>query len=266
MSPTKKRIQYMKALFVVSLLCASQAVAGLLMEERFDYADGALKGLKGGIGFTSEGWSNTSNWTVENKAAVITANGSANSARNFVSALTAEANASFYFSFTITPESYTVAGFNDYLVFRSGTTQVFSIGSISDSWGYRLNINAGGANTQLTTGTTTPAGEAITVVGKFTFDDGRGKALLSVWINPSSESDLAKTATWTSSVSSLTNIMLSRQDNSSVANTIQSFDDIRIGTDWKSVTVSQIPEPKVFTMLAGVLMVGLAFWLRRSAK
>lgn len=263
MTPIKK-IAVFGAL--LAALGGGRLTATVLVTEAFDYADGNLHGKTGGTGFSGT-WSSggTTAITVSSEAAILTGAGASYSYRN----IQATSASDLYFSYTISStEMGTISSGSvyDVLIFKSSSTTIFSSGIYYDSNGLRLRATANGINTNLTDRTATSVDTAYTVVGKLTFDDGSGNAVLSIWINPTSEaSAIVHTQSWASSLTSVTQIVLQRYDSSGVGlGTSTAFDDIQIGTDWASVTV--IPEPSVS---AGILggVAGLAVvLLRRRPK
>lgn len=262
----------MASLFLI--LGAAHLSAALLVNESFDYVDGNLSGQNGGTGFTgawSVSGSGTITETVAGGLASLSGNsGTATASRTFSSAITSAGTSSFYFSFDVDVTALGSAvlsgshSFSDTLSFLSGST-VFSTSMFMTSSGYRLReAYNGGSTTAYINGNSTTTGVTYTVVGAFTFDTGAGEASLTIWLNPTSQASTSVTYTWTSTVTSITGISLARSDGFNVASgTTTTFDNIRVGTDWNSVTSSSVPEPASCAVLLGLAVAGLTVATRR---
>lgn len=250
---------------LVMACAASSLSADVLVEETFNYPDGNLSGKSGGTGFSgnwSFGTNGTGTVTVTNDAAVISG-GNTTWATRYINPVSSP---SFYFSYNISGSETTAVtsrSFLDVLVFKSGSSTLFQTGMYYDTYGLRLRATAGGVDTNLTTAATTTLDTVYTVVGKLTFNDGAGNAVLSIWINPTDESSPATyTQSWLSSPTSISQLVLQRYDSYVIgAGSSTMFDDIRIGTDWTSV--SSIPEPSTAAAFAGAAGLVLAAMKRR---
>lgn len=253
MTPIKK-IAVLGAL--LAALGAGRLTATVLVTEVFDYADGTLNGKSGGTGFSgnwSVGANGTGTVTVSGGAAVVTGIYSTWGTRAL--SLASSSSSSFYFSYDISSSAaatLATGSFVDALLFKSGGATLFRTGIYYYKDGFRLQGTGGSTSSYLTTLAATTVNTVYTVVGKFTFDDGAGNAVLSIWINPTTEASAPTyTSTWASTATSVTSIVLQRfDDNGYGGGSSTVFDDIVIGADWASVTA--IPEPRTAAALAGM--------------
>ncbi len=265
------------ALLAFAATFVPAAHAALLVSESFDYSGARVSGQNGGTGWGSV-WSGgsgaangstVSSLTIVNGAFQSTGNGNNLGPRSFTSALTSETNPTFYFSVNVTPVAYEALNqqVEDLLQFSVGPSQpvLFSVGVRASSDGV-FRVIASGNNRFINigpTGTTTPAlNVTYSIVGKFSFATGT----LEIWTNPigsESSSTLAGTITGISGTS-ISRVLLGRIGKTDIgANNITQFDDIKIGTDWASVTGINVPEPATTTLLIGAFVIGAGFAARQ---
>ncbi|RRJ95773.1 hypothetical protein Ga0100231_017310 [Opitutaceae bacterium TAV4] len=261
------RISIIVGMLASVAFCTTLPAAAPAVVEDFSYENGSLYNRNGGSGF-SNAWSNSATgWTVSNGAASISSTTETSSTRTLQTPITAAGDGHFYFSFTLTTDAYSTSttGFTDYLVFRDGGTTVFNVGSEKPAaYNYRLQARAGGSNLRLSDIIADPTGMSNLIVGKFVFNDGTGKAVLSLWLNPASGSNetlTTYTLTWSSTVTQISGIQLIRYVAAGNTSATESFDSIRIGSDWKSVT-SPIPEPSTYAVIFGAFVFGSVVFQR----
>lgn len=245
-----------------ALLTTALLPAATLATEDFSYANGSLYNLSGGTGFASA-WSGTStDWKVVDGSASISSAGTSGSSRKLSTSLTATTTPTFYFSFTLSVDAYGAGTgyFNDYLAFvNASDSAVFSVGgSKPASFDYRLQTElkgVTGAQRLISNNIANPEGSTFSIVGKFTFNDGTGNSVLSVWVNPTGTEDATAAAlvySWAVTETEITHIKLVRWAGGT-ANATESFDNIRIGSDWSSVT-GPIPEPSTYAVIFGAFV------------
>lgn len=264
---------------LLAVFGTAHLAAGLIVEESFDYTNNqTLSGKNGGSGFAGA-WSYnalTGSAAITTNANGVTVGGPGNVyARRAVDLNTTNAG-TFYFSYTISGSLLTYPegtnSLTDILQFRSGVEgsgnypELFWTGLFYNKDGIRIRVNSSGkTNSTILGAGSTKSNKVYTIVGQFTFNDGTGNAVLNVWLldpeNPSADPDY--TNSWASSITDITQIQIVRSDGSlSGGGASTTFGDIRIGTDWNSVT-SAIPEPGTAGVILGSAAIAAAACVRR---
>lgn len=230
---------------------AVQLRAGLLVEERFDYPQGASIGAKsGGSGFAGN-WifglnsaaGGTGALTALKGGVVVSGTHSTWATRTL--SVTADQAPVVYFSYDVSCvglEPLASNSFFDAVVFKTGKpggySTLFQAGlHYGATSGLRVRVTAGGAESTLVGASQAAPNIVYTVVGKFTFDDGAGNAALAMWVNPKGESAAPVfTRSWASTATGITQVVLQRfDDKARAAGCTTLFDNLLIGTDWASV-------------------------------
>lgn len=250
--------------------------ADLLVQETFSYANGALDGQNGGTGFAGAWSGAAARWTVADGVAKVggTGNGSVTRELNKISLST---NNTVYFSFDLTVlSSGATAPMNDALAFEgwngTSTVSLFGLGIAHNATTtqvrstYSTSTTPNGTYNNFGNDALLTGGATNTLVVKLSYTPNSTSATLSFWMNPEKETD----ATFRSvnilvdqNLQSISSLVLRRQDGTAAGAVGTSFDNIRIGTDWDSVTASTIPEPGVFAATAGAAALGIALTARR---
>ncbi|PAW79089.1 MAG: hypothetical protein B9S32_03800 [Verrucomicrobia bacterium Tous-C9LFEB] len=256
---------------LIVLLGTVSLEAGVLLQEDFTYANGGLNGKNGGTGWNgawSVGTNGTGTWSVADGTAGVSGDKDTWATRNLATPIISSSLNTFYFSFSLQVTAYSTPTQNifDVIRFTDSGTNLFMIGAQYTAAynGYRIRVQTGnGVDTSLTP-TSTSTNTPTSVVGKYTFDDGTGKASLTLWINPVNESSTPQLLnySWTSTAAEFDRLMLQRYNSSgATGSNVTSFDSFLVGTDWTSVTV---PEPSTTALLSTVGMASLAMWVRRK--
>jgi|GEM_PF-3928583 hypothetical protein len=202
---------------------AVQLRAGLLVEERFDYPQGASIALKGGVAVsgTHSTWATRTLSVTADQAPVVCF-----SCDMSCVGLEPPASNSFF----------------DAVVFKPGKpggySALFQAGlHYGATFGLRVRATAGGAESTLVGASQAAPNIVHTVVGKFTFDDGAGNAVLAMWGNPKGESAAPVfIRSWAPTATGITQVALQRfDDRARAAGCTTLSDNLLIGADRVSV-------------------------------
>lgn len=172
-----------------------------------------------------------------------------------------------YFSFAFNLSSLPTATAYSF-GFNSSTSFASTLWLQASGGGYQIGLsNRSSGSTPVYDSTVFATGTTVFVVGSYEFVSGTANDVSKLWINPSSATfdDLAiPSATLTSTggtdMTSI-NSFLIRGATGSPAGT---FDELRIGTTWASVTPAAIPEPSTYAAVLGALALAGVVLRRRS--
>jgi hypothetical protein len=171
-----------------------------------------------------------------------------------------------YFSFAFNLSSLPTATAYSF-GFNSSTNFASTIWLQASGGGYQIGLANRSNSTATYDSTVFATGTTVFVVGSYEFVSGTANDVSKLWINPASATfdDLAipsatLTATGGTDMTSI-NSFLIRGATGSPAGT---FDELRIGTTWASVTPAAIPEPSTYAALLGALALAGVVLRRRS--
>lgn len=254
--------------FVPFALSSVSQAAVLIGRENFNYPNGAITDLAGGIGWsyqrTDEGHTNgPSDWdgtaSVTNGALITTSNNSA--FREFSGTTegsatgTGEREGAFRaegtFLFGVDVTFGGVSGWGGISIYDFGTERTFF--GVNNS---TFIISSSGMTTTALSGTTPVAGQTYRLVGQVDFDSDR----LRLWINPTTQTSNYTTATLTVTGFTSTNwaSKIRLAGDSSIT-----WDNLEIATpssgeaDGSAAFALVIPEPSSFSLLGAFGVLGL---------
>ncbi|RRJ94986.1 PEP-CTERM sorting domain-containing protein [Opitutaceae bacterium TAV4] len=297
MKTNTKSFRRIVCTFAATLLLPFSSMASILLYDGFDYPAGSLVGRNDGEGFKTA-WANSgtassstlntsgssysdtsgNNLLTGGGKVVVSATDTSGVYRTFDPITAASGTTTtFWLSFVGSTTGVWTQGGGGYsaaLILRNGDTELLAIGAFgtTDAWRVRAN----NASYSPAPGVPSSSTEAFVVVRIDVDTTTGGNDSVYMWLNPdiggaapsisTAAGSITGTNLWNDGAFSLNLLRIGTIDGGAKTAKGIALDELRLGTDFASVTPQAVPEPATLAMLfGGIVLFTTAVFRRHRA-